>query len=61
MKILWTILALALLTGHAFAQQRTFYDARGKVVGRTATDSQKTTTFYDAAGRKVGQATKGSR
>jgi YD repeat-containing protein len=61
MKILWTILALALLTGQAQAQQRTFYDARGKVVGRAATDSQKTTTFYDAAGRKVGQATKGSR
>lgn len=39
-------LALAVLTGAASAQQRTYYDARGKVVGRSATDSQGTVTNY---------------
>ncbi len=52
-KILPTLLALALLTGAASAQQRTFYDAGGKVVGRSATDSQGTTTNYDSRGRVI--------
>ncbi|WP_155255195.1 hypothetical protein [Bradyrhizobium elkanii] len=35
----------------AQARQRTHYDAGGRVIGRSATDSQGTTTFYDAGGR----------
>ena len=53
-KILLALLALVTLTGAASAQQRTFYDASGKVVGRSATDSQGTTTNYDSRGRNVG-------
>ena len=58
------LLALALTTGAASAQspdlsrgttgqQRTFYDSRGNVVGRSATDSQGTTTNYDARGKAI--------
>ena len=36
MKILLT---LALMTGAASAEQRTFYDSRGNVIGRSLTDS----------------------
>ena len=50
---LLSLLALALLTGAASAQQRTFYDAGGKVVGRSATDSAGTTTNYDSCGRVI--------
>jgi YD repeat-containing protein len=57
MKILLTLLVVA-LTSQAHAQQRTFYDARGNVVGRTATDSQGTTKVYDAGGRVVGHESK---
>jgi YD repeat-containing protein len=57
MKIL-LVLAVVLLATAASAQQNAFYDARGNVIGRSATDSSGTTTIYDAAGRKVGQATK---
>ena len=41
--------ALAITTGAASAQQRTFYD----IVGRSSTDSQGTTTTYDARGRVI--------
>ena len=47
---------LALLAVHATeasAQQRTFYDSRGNVVSRSATDSQGSTTTYDSRGRVV--------
>ena len=50
-KILLALLALAALTGAASAQQRTFYDSCGKVVGRSSTDSQGSMTNYDARGR----------
>jgi YD repeat-containing protein len=50
---LLTLLTLALLTGAASAQSRTFYDASGKVVGRSSTDSQGTVTNYDARGRVI--------
>lgn len=66
-------LTLALMTSAASAQQRTFYDSRGNVVGRSATDSAvtnydsrvisrettsgKTTTIYDSRGRNVGRVT----
>ena len=44
---LLALLALALATG-ASAQQRTIYDSRGNVAGRSATDSAGTVTNYDA-------------
>jgi YD repeat-containing protein len=52
-KILPALLALAMTTGAASAQQRTFYDAGGKVVGRSSTDSSGTTTNYDARGKVI--------
>ena len=62
------LLTFAMLTGAASAQSRTFYDASGNVVGRSATDSSgtvtnydargnNTTTFYDAGGNVVGIVT----
>jgi YD repeat-containing protein len=51
-------LVLTILVSDASAQQRTFYDSRGNVVGRASTDSQGTTKFYDASGKVVGQETK---
>ena len=56
-KILPALLALALMTGAASAQQRTYYDAGGRVVGRAATDSQGTTTNYDARGKVISRET----
>jgi YD repeat-containing protein len=45
---------LAALTNAASAQQRTFYDSRGNVVGRSSTDSQGTTTTnYDSKGNVI--------
>jgi YD repeat-containing protein len=52
-KILLTLLTLAMMTGAAPAQQRTFYDSRGNVVGRSATNSGGTTTNYDARGKMI--------
>lgn len=49
------LIALALMTGTASAQQRTIYDSRGNVVGRAATDSQGTVTNYDARGKVIGR------
>jgi YD repeat-containing protein len=46
-------LTLALLTGAASAQSRTFYDSSGKVVGRSSTDSSGTVKNYDARGRVI--------
>jgi YD repeat-containing protein len=47
------LLALAATTTQASAQSRTFYDASGKVVGRSSTDSSGTVRNYDASGRVV--------
>ena len=52
-KLPLALLALAMMTGIASAQQRTYYDASGKVVGRSASDSSGTTTNYDARGRVI--------
>ncbi len=51
-----TIIAalLAALTSQASAQQRTFYDARGNVVGRSATDSSGSD---DSRGRVITRET----
>ena len=51
--ILFALLTLATMTDAASAQQRTFYDSSGKVVGRSATDSQGTVTTYDARGKVI--------
>jgi len=52
-KILRALLTFAMMTGAASAQQRTFYDSAGKVVGRASTDSSGTTTNYDSRGRVI--------
>jgi YD repeat-containing protein len=52
-KIPLALLALSLTTGAASAQQRTYYDSRGNVVGRSAADSQGSTTTYDSRGRVI--------
>jgi YD repeat-containing protein len=56
-KILLALLTLAMMIGAASAQQRTFYDASGKVVGRSSTNSSGTTTFYDSRGRDISRET----
>ncbi|MBR0697090.1 hypothetical protein [Bradyrhizobium lablabi] len=55
--ILPALLVLAMMTDAASAQQRTFYDASGKVVGRSATDSQGTVTTYDSRGNVISRET----
>jgi YD repeat-containing protein len=49
-------LVFAVLATEASAQQRTFYDAGGKVVGRSSTDSSGTVTNYDAGSRVITRA-----
>ena len=48
-RILLALLTFAMMTGAASAQQRTHYDPRGNVVGRSATDSAGTVTNYPDA------------
>jgi YD repeat-containing protein len=55
--VLLVLLTHAMMTDAASAQQRTFYDASGKVVGRSATDSQGTVTNYDSRGRVISRET----
>ena len=52
-KMLLALLAFAMTTGAASAQQRTLYDSRGHVVGRSATDSVGATINYDARGKVI--------
>ena len=54
--VLIAALALAALTGAAQAQQRAYYDASGKSLGRSTTDSQGTVTNYDARGQVISRA-----
>jgi YD repeat-containing protein len=56
-KLLLALLTFAMMTGAASAQQRTFYDAGGKVVGRSSTDSSGAVTNYDARGRVITRET----
>ena len=61
MKILLALIALAATTGNAQAQSRTLYDASGKVVGRSSTDSSGTITNYDVRGKVISrEATTGN-
>ncbi len=55
--LLIALTALVATTSAASAQQRTFYDARGKVTGRAATDSNGTVTNYDARGKVISRDT----
>jgi len=60
MRLFTACVALCLTAGAAIAQQRTLYDASGRVTGRAATDSQGSTTFYDAQGRVTGRSSTGT-
>jgi hypothetical protein len=54
-------IALALLMPtDALAQSRTFYDASGRVSGRSITGSSGSTTLYDASGCVTGRASTSS-
>jgi len=52
-KILLALIALATTTGNELAQSRSFYDASGRSVGRSSTDSSGTLTNYDGCGRVI--------
>jgi YD repeat-containing protein len=56
MRLAIAVIALVAMTGAALSQQRTLYDVSGRVIGRSATDSQGTTTHYDASGRVTGRS-----
>jgi YD repeat-containing protein len=47
------VLLLSFLISSASAQQRTFYDSRGNVVGRSSSTSSGALTNYDSRGRVV--------
>jgi YD repeat-containing protein len=49
------LLAAIVLATAAHAQQRTIYDANGRVVRQIQTDSQGSTTIYDASGNVTGR------
>jgi YD repeat-containing protein len=55
MKIALAALLL-LAVSPAAAQQRQYYDAMGRTIGRSTTDTQGTTTFYDAMGRTTARS-----
>jgi hypothetical protein len=48
--------AVMLLSTVAAAQDSTFHDAAGRVVGKERTDTNGVTTFSDAVGRTTGRA-----
>lgn len=54
----WVLVGLYMLINAASAQDRTFYNLSGKVVGRSSTDSQGTTTNYDASGKVISRETR---
>jgi YD repeat-containing protein len=54
-KTTLVMLALAMMSGPASAQQRTFYDSSGRVVGRSSADSSGTVTTRDSSGRIIGR------
>jgi YD repeat-containing protein len=56
-KILPALLALAMMTAAASAQQRSFYDASGRRIGSATTDSSGTVTNYDARGKVITRET----
>lgn len=58
MKNILLALVLVLLATDVQAQQRTFYDSSGKIVGRASADSQGSSTIYDSSGKLVGRESK---
>jgi YD repeat-containing protein len=56
-RLVTAFTVLAVMTGAALAQQRTLYDASGRVVGRSSIDSSGTVTNYDARGRVISRET----
>jgi YD repeat-containing protein len=56
-KIFLALITLAMLTGAALGEQRTFYDSSGKVVGRSSTGSSGAVTNYDSRGRVISRET----
>jgi YD repeat-containing protein len=52
-KMLLALLALALMTAAASAQQRTFYDSSGEIARQSSSDSTGTMTTYDARGNVI--------
>jgi YD repeat-containing protein len=54
---LLVLLTLAMMTDAASAQQRAYYDAGGRVLGRSATDSSGTVANYDSRGRVISRET----
>ena len=60
--ILLALTLAMMMTGGALAEQRTFYNSSGKVVGRSSTNSSGTTTIYDSRGRVISrESTSGNR
>jgi YD repeat-containing protein len=59
-KTLAIMLALLVPT-EVLAQSRTFYDASGRVTGRSTTDSSGSTTIYDASGRVINRTSTDSQ
>jgi YD repeat-containing protein len=53
--IMLTVLAFAMLTSHASAQQQRYFDSSGRSLGTASTESQGTTTFRDADGHVTGR------
>jgi YD repeat-containing protein len=54
--ILAALLTFAIAT-EASAQQRSYYDASGRSLGRSSTDSAGTVTNYDARGKVISRET----
>ena len=54
------IMLAGLVPTEVLAQSRTFYDASGRVTGRSITGSNDSTTIYDASGRVTGRTSTGS-
>jgi YD repeat-containing protein len=52
MQIILALLALTIAT-EASAQQSRFYDARGRSLGTSSTDSAGTVTNYESRGRVI--------
>jgi hypothetical protein len=50
--------ALVLAAAPAMAQQTRYYDARGKSLGTSSTNTIGTTTFYDSRGNVTGRASR---
>jgi YD repeat-containing protein len=56
-KLLLAMVTLTMTTGAASAQQRTYYGASGRSVGRSITDGSGTMTNYDSRGRVISRET----